>query len=418
MKKTCFVIMGYGKKPDPETKRIINLDETFTEIIKPTFNKLKIECFRSSDLKETGTIDYKMYEYILKSDYVLADISTLNANAVYELGVRHALRPNTTIIIAEDKLTIPFNLSHVKIHKYKHFGKFLAAKSVKNFKKYLKNLILNLENKPLETDSPVYTFLPALNPPSFTKQEMREIKESLNKPDSISELIDLAESKKNKGKHTSAIKYLNQALKQVPNKHDSFIIQQLALNTYKSKVPNVVDSLWKAQKILKALSPEETTDPETLGLLGAIYKRLYQELKEEKYLTKSLHYYERGYYINQVQDYYVGINVAFLYIWKASISKNKKLSRYANYGQAIKIWKEIIQKWEKKINTEYFEKRGDKVWIYLTLAEAYLGVSNEQKEQEYIALASKISNVDFALNSYKEQKEKLTHMLEKLKKLQ
>jgi hypothetical protein len=37
-----------------------------------------------------------MYEQLLKADVVVADLSTSNRNAIYELGVRHALRPYTT----------------------------------------------------------------------------------------------------------------------------------------------------------------------------------------------------------------------------------------------------------------------------------------------------------------------------------
>ena len=54
---------------------------------------------------------------------MIADLSTANANALYELGVRHALRPHATIVIAEDKGTFPFNLNHVSIAKSEHLGK-------------------------------------------------------------------------------------------------------------------------------------------------------------------------------------------------------------------------------------------------------------------------------------------------------
>ena len=42
---------------------------------------------------------------------MIADLSTLNANVFYELGVRHAQKPNTTVVIAESVLVqkIPFD---------------------------------------------------------------------------------------------------------------------------------------------------------------------------------------------------------------------------------------------------------------------------------------------------------------------
>ena len=41
--KTCFVIIGFGPKPDPESGRIVDLDKTFENLIKPVFDDLKIE---------------------------------------------------------------------------------------------------------------------------------------------------------------------------------------------------------------------------------------------------------------------------------------------------------------------------------------------------------------------------------------
>lgn len=111
--KTCFVIIGYGIKIDFATGRKLNLDKTFDNLIKPVFKSLGIDCFRAIDKNGTGVIDSLMYKWILEADIVLADISTLNPNVVYELGVRHALRPYSTIIISEHKVMekLPFDLT-------------------------------------------------------------------------------------------------------------------------------------------------------------------------------------------------------------------------------------------------------------------------------------------------------------------
>ena len=89
--KTCFVIMGFGIKTDYRTGRNLDLDKTYFNIIKPVFEELGYLCFRADEIKHSGMIDIPMYENILKADFVVADISTLNPNAIYELGVRHAV---------------------------------------------------------------------------------------------------------------------------------------------------------------------------------------------------------------------------------------------------------------------------------------------------------------------------------------
>ncbi len=54
-----------------------------------------------------------MYEMLLPADLVVADISVGNVNAVCELGVGHALRPHTIMLMQEQGAAFHFDLSHV-----------------------------------------------------------------------------------------------------------------------------------------------------------------------------------------------------------------------------------------------------------------------------------------------------------------
>jgi hypothetical protein len=94
--------MGFGKKTDFEIGRVLDLDASYTELIKPAVEAAGLKCIRADEIKHSGLIDDPMYEQLLTADVVVADLSTSNRNAIYELGVRHALRPYTTVIIAED----------------------------------------------------------------------------------------------------------------------------------------------------------------------------------------------------------------------------------------------------------------------------------------------------------------------------
>jgi nucleoside 2-deoxyribosyltransferase len=122
MEKICFVIMGYGKKTDIRTGKTYDLDKTYLNIIKPAVEKAGLTCVRGDEIQESGIIDKSMYALLLKADVVIADITTYNPNAIYELGVRHAVKPYTTIILKEKKHEIPFDLSHVKVFSYEHMG--------------------------------------------------------------------------------------------------------------------------------------------------------------------------------------------------------------------------------------------------------------------------------------------------------
>ena len=109
----CFVVMGFGVKTDYETGRTLDLDATYEAIIAPAVMDAGLRCIRADEIVHSGVIDRKMYEALYRADLVVADISTGNINAVYELGVRHALRPYSTIIMKESEGRLHFDLDHV-----------------------------------------------------------------------------------------------------------------------------------------------------------------------------------------------------------------------------------------------------------------------------------------------------------------
>ena len=94
--------------------------------------------------------------------------------------------------------------------------------------------------------------------------------------------------------------------------------QQLALATYKYQQPDKKTSLINAKNILNALAPQTSSDAETVGLWGAIHKRLWDEIANPEDLDEAVRAYARGYYIRT--DYYNGINYAFVLDLRSSRS--------------------------------------------------------------------------------------------------
>ena len=87
---------------------------------------------------------------------------------MYELGIRHALRPWTTIVISENKLPYPFDLNHIAIASYTHLGDVIDYDEVMRFQALLGNT-LDTVLKDQKPDSPVYTYL-RLTPPSLAAE--------------------------------------------------------------------------------------------------------------------------------------------------------------------------------------------------------------------------------------------------------
>jgi len=191
-------------------------------------------------------------------------------------------------------------------------------------------------------------------------------------------------------------------LKFDPN--NPFLTQRLALVTYKSVSPDPKTALLRAIEILDSLKPQETTDPETLGLSGAINKRLFELTDEIECLEKSLWFYERGFYIQQ--DYYNGINVPYLLLLMA-LKQTDKDQAISFYLQAKRIWVKVIEICNKLIDQDTFKDRDDKEWVYQSLGQAYLGFNNISELDKILLEIARYSKGQFDLDTFKEQNTKL-----------
>ena len=150
--------MGYGKKTDYESGRTLDLDATYESIIKPAVTGVGLRCVRSDEVLQSGVIDKRMFEMLLRADIVVADLSTSNANAFYEVGVRHALKPYSTILMKEKPGKLYFDLNHIVTLEYEHLGSDIGAREARRAEATLRERIVAVINA-RETDSPVYTFI-------------------------------------------------------------------------------------------------------------------------------------------------------------------------------------------------------------------------------------------------------------------
>ena len=398
--------MGYGVRTDYATGKDLDLDKTYKNIIKPAAEESGLDCIRADEVIHSGTIDVPMYKHLIESEVVIADLSTNNSNAFYELGVRHALRPRTTIAIAENNLTPPFDVNHTVIHSYEHLGKDIGYDEVIRFKKELVSTIETiLKNK--DTDSPVYTNLKNLTPPKINGGGESDNTEHNNESNyMLSELISDALQKMENNLFSEAKSILQKANE--IDKNNEYLLQKLALATYKSESPNKIDSLKEALSILELLNINQTTNPETLGLAGAIYKRLWEESKDYIYLNDSIKYYEKGFYIKN--DYYNGINLAYLYNVKAYEEKERN-QRITDFITANRIREKVISICNNLYRADNFCERSDKYWIIATLEESYFAIGCQEKYKYFKNKAKSLASDNWRRESTDYQISKLNTLI-------
>ena len=110
MKPLCFVLMPFGRKPEG-AGRIIDFDVVYNQVIAPGVVAAGMEPIRADQEEIGGSIHKPMFERLMLCDYAVADVTGANPNVYYELGIRHALRPRSTVIIFAENTTLPFDIA-------------------------------------------------------------------------------------------------------------------------------------------------------------------------------------------------------------------------------------------------------------------------------------------------------------------
>lgn len=408
--KVCFVVMGFGKKTDMATGATLDLDKTYQNIIKPCVSECGYRCVRADEVQDTGLIDRSMYALILRADLVIADISTFNPNALYELGVRHAVKPFSTIIIkAESSSKIPFDIDHTRVFSYKHLGEDIGVDESNRMKSLLKEKLLNIEKGPVK-DSPVYEYLQTLQQPSIDEDEYKDIVGVLaEKSDCIFALTENAKLLMKDKKFGEAIKYWKKASEK--NTKEPYYIQQLALCTYKQEMRDEEQEMYlnDALRILERLN--DSNDPETFGLRGAIYKRLSKINQDNMgYLDRAIDNYEKGYMINY--DYYTGENLAFCYNKKASLIPEGEDEKIYCRIQSDKIRNKIYEILSSKIELEKIDKIPNAKWMSATFSICCYAKDEIEKGHQYEKIFSELAH-SWEIETYNLHKEELEQLLNK-----
>lgn len=150
----CFVLMPFGEKKD-ETGRLIHFDIVYRELIAPAIAAAGMEAIRADEERAGGIIHKPMFERLLLCEYAVADLTTANANVFYELGVRHATRPWSTIPIFAEGSRLPFDVSFLRGVPYRLAADGKPANLIADAEVLTRRLVAA---KDPSIDSPLYTF--------------------------------------------------------------------------------------------------------------------------------------------------------------------------------------------------------------------------------------------------------------------
>jgi len=190
----AFVAMPYG------TKHAIHFDEVYRDLIQPALQQHGFDVFRADEEQRAGDIREDMFQELLLTDLVVADLSIDNPNVWYELGVRHALRARGVIQIQAARDYLPFDVYVDRSLRY-------HLKDGRPDPRYLEDDRARWGDFAVQTIrswrgrkvSPVYSLLPSLEEPEWKKLRVAGVEEFWDAYEAWVDRIDVARKQQRPG---------------------------------------------------------------------------------------------------------------------------------------------------------------------------------------------------------------------------
>jgi tetratricopeptide (TPR) repeat protein len=334
-KPLCFVLMPFGVKPGPGGKAI-DFDAVYRELIQPTIARAGFESLRADEEQAGGIIHKPMFERLILCPYAVADLTTANANVFYELGLRHALRPASTVLLfAEGGGQLPFDVAPLRGLPYKvgPDGKPSAASADGQA------LAARLgEAREGGTDSPVFQLVDGF--PDIQRLKTDVFRERVAYSEEVKRRLAAARKQ-----DVAMVRAVEASLGAIADA-DAAIVVDLFLSYRAVKGWEEMEALVgrmsrplastvlvqeqlglalnragrgdEAEKVLTDLLTRRGPSSETLGILGRVYKDRWEAalkageaIRAKGFLTKAIDAYLRGFETDW-RDAYPGVNALTL----------------------------------------------------------------------------------------------------------
>lgn len=356
----CFIDMPFGKKTDLASGVEIDFDRIYTHAIKPAIESVGLESLRGDEETSGGIIHAAMFARLLLAEYVVADLTLANPNVFYELGIRHTAMPFTTVPIFATTHALPFDVALIRAVPYELEDGILSKQNAEKLKTSIADRLKQAIDGSATNDSPLFQLLPDFPGISLEHEATEAFQDRVKaQADFAMQLQEVMASQETNEKRCQGLLAVQEqlgainvaqrnvvvtlmlsyrdveawnemiALVELMADHDqnlAFVRQQWALALNRR---NEGTDRNRAIELMLNLKKEQGPDPETLGILGRVYKDKFQEAKQagsimaSAALDDAIATYRQG-FESDPRDYYPGVNAINLLVQKGDADAMKQ----------------------------------------------------------------------------------------------
>ena len=347
LRPLAFVLMPSGRKRDPTARVEIDFDDIYTRAIRPAAEIADVDIVRADEDRTGRLIAVATYEQLLMAEIVIADLTLSTPNVLYELGIRHAARPKSTIVTFANVSQLPFDIAPIRAIPYQLEDGRLTEDHANALRMVLGER-LRTAGETDQCDSPVFQLIasyPGITLPHEATQafrrrvrmvaelaeQIRTLTQRSDRRAALEELEALAEQISPTRAPPDIVIELLLAyrdleawtaeialIEQLPTdlRQGVTVRQQLAMALNRRNEPGDRE---RAIAVFEELLQEEGESPETYGILGAVHKSRWRDARvdnpilAEHALQAAIDAYVAG-FMADPRSFYPGVNAVSLLV--------------------------------------------------------------------------------------------------------
>jgi hypothetical protein len=408
----CFVLMPFGRKPDANGRKI-DFDALYRDVIKPAIIDAGLEPIRADEEIQGGIIHKPMFERLILCQYAVADLTLANANVFYELGIRHAVKPWRTVSIFADGDRLPFDVAYLRSIPYKLDDESGLTAQPADARKAIANGLraARAEAVAPSVDSPLFQLLSYMQPPVVDYDHAEVFRQEMQ----YSEAAKAALAKARQQGTVAAIDAVLASLRPLGELEVSVLIDAMAsyraagdwkrMIAFIRSLPRAVEEAVKVQEqlgfalnrdgqseaaeaVLRKVLAAHGPSPETLGLLGRVYKDRWRKASNDAsvsseesaaILAQAIELYRQG-FESDWRDAYPGINaVSLMEASNPPDPRARTLAQVVRYATEKKMKQRGANYWDHATLLELAIVECDEAGVKANLGNALMAATGRPK---------------------------------------